>query len=362
MAYISSVGLGIPNHHIHQDEVKALIKQIFTYSERKLDRLLSVFDRAAITNRQLVVGLDWFLKDHSFQEKNDLYVQFAREYSLSAIDHCLTNGDFIKKDIPFEAIDMIIFVSSTGIATPSIDTLLMNDRPFRANVMRMPLWGLGCAGGAIGLSRARDWLVAHPDNNVLVICSELCSLTFQKGDMRKSNLIGTALFGDGTSAVLLMGERSPYQNYQKQNGPKIIQTSSVTEKNSSQVMGWNVTNQGFEVIFSKNIPNLVHTVWKNHLDDFLTSHQLTEQDIHSFIAHPGGRKVLEAMEGACSISRPKLLHSYNILKHHGNMSSATVLYVLEKWLKETKVRNKKSVLSALGPGFSSELLLLEWDQ
>src|SRR5699024_1371388 len=144
--------------------------------------------------------------------------------------------------------DMIIFVSRTGIATPSIDTLLMNDRPFRANVMRMTLRGLGCAGGAIGLSRTRDWLVAHSDNNVLDICSELCSLTFHKADMRNMNLIGTALFGDGTSAVLLMGERSPYQNYQKQNGPKIIQTSSVTEKNRSQVMGWNVTNQGFEVI------------------------------------------------------------------------------------------------------------------
>src|SRR5699024_6434264 len=139
---------------------------------------------------------------------------------------------------------MIILASCTGMATPSMYTLLMTDRAFRANVMRMALWGLGCAGGAMGLSRARDWLVAHPDNNVLVVCSELCSLTFQKGDMRKSNLIGTALFGDGTSAVLLMGERSPYQNYQKQNGPKIIQTSSVTEKNSSQVMGWNVTNQG----------------------------------------------------------------------------------------------------------------------
>ncbi|HEX6593499.1 MAG TPA: 3-oxoacyl-[acyl-carrier-protein] synthase III C-terminal domain-containing protein [Bacillota bacterium] len=362
MAYISSVGLGIPKHDIQQNDVKNLVKNVFTYSQRKIDRLLPVFDRAAIANRQLVVELDWFLKEHSFEEKNALYVTYTRHYSLQAIEDCLTNETFLQKNIPYEAIDLIIFVSSTGISTPSMDTYLINARPFREDVVRMPLWGLGCAGGAIGLSRAFDWLKAHPNKNALVVCSELCSLTFQKQDMSKSNLIGTALFGDGTSAVLLTGVQSPYRSYQKKITPKIVKTHSFMKKNSQDVMGWKVTNLGFEVIFSKHIPNFVHTVWKEHLHEFLTSLKLTHHDLHSIIAHPGGRKVLEAMESVCNTSRNKLFHSYNVLKNHGNMSSATVLYVLKAWMSETISQKEKSILSALGPGFSSELLLLEWDR
>ncbi|GAA0611165.1 type III polyketide synthase BpsA [Virgibacillus siamensis] len=361
MTYISSVGKGIPEHDMSQQDVKMLVQDIFSISGREASRFLPVFDHAKIEHRQLVTDADWFKIDHSFKEKNDLYQQYARAYSLQAIDDCLANSSFLNNTIPYEAIDLIIFVSSTGLSTPSIDTFLMNERPFREDVSRMPLWGLGCAGGAIGLSRAFDWLTAHPDKNAILVCCELCSLTFQKADRQKSNLIGTALFGDGVSAVLLMGRDSPYLSFNQNHKPFIHRTSSATMKNSNDVMGWDVTNNGLEVIFSKSIPSLVKSFWSKHISTFLQDSRLTKEEIHSLVAHPGGMKVLKAMEDVLHVSEEKFKHSYHVLRDHGNMSSATVLYVLERWMKESMPKNELSIVSALGPGFSSEMLLMEWD-
>ncbi|WP_099158316.1 type III polyketide synthase [Virgibacillus ndiopensis] len=362
MAFICSTGVGIPQHEITQQEIKLLVENIFTYTETELTRLLPVFDHAEINKRQFVVDKEWFKENHSFEEKNNLYQQYACKYSLEAIDNCLTNKEFLKEAIPYNAVDMIIFVSSTGIATPSIDAHILNERPFRDNICRMPLWGLGCAGGATGLSRAFDWISAHPDKTALLVCCELCGLTFQKNDNKKSNLIGTALFGDGVAAVLISGEDSPYHSFRKKVLPKIIKTSSVTKKNSLSVMGWDVTNNGLGVIFSKSIPELVHTFWSNHIHAFFQEIHVNEVGVHSFISHPGGKKVLEAMEEVLQLSEGKLANSYKVLANHGNMSSATVIYVLNEWMKEKINEKELSILSALGPGFSSELLLLEWNR
>src|SRR5699024_1882510 len=152
--------------------------------------------------RQFAADPSWLKNTHTFKESNELYQQSAISLSLEAIDECLSNKGFLQKDIPYEAIDMIVFVSSTGLSTPSIDAHLMNERPFKAMVQRMPLWGLGCAGGAISLSRSHDFITANPDKSALIVCCELCSLTFQKTDRKKSNIIGTALFGDGVAASI----------------------------------------------------------------------------------------------------------------------------------------------------------------
>ncbi|MEN1969393.1 3-oxoacyl-[acyl-carrier-protein] synthase III C-terminal domain-containing protein [Lentibacillus sp. N15] len=360
MTYICSAGIGVPDYEISQQEIKELVKGLFPYTERQLNRLLPVFDHAAIEKRQFVVPMNWFQQAHTFQEKNKLYQTYAIHYALQAMDDCLTNKRFVKQTIPFDAIDMIIFISSTGIATPSLDAHLLNQRPFREDVERMPLWGLGCAGGAIGLSRAYDYLTAHPKKTVLIVGAELCSLTFQKEDHKKSNLIGSALFGDGVGAIFLCGNQSAYRANRTKVLPKIVQTSSFTKKDSLGVMGWDITNNGMEVIFSKSIPNLVQTLWKDHIDAFFKKLGTTEAGIHSFIVHPGGKKVLAAMEETGNISVKKLAHSYNVLRNHGNISSATIFYVLNEWMNEQFSGNEQSIVSALGPGFSSELLLLEW--
>ncbi|RYG73575.1 type III polyketide synthase [Lentibacillus lipolyticus] len=362
---IGSIGLGIPPHNMSQQSVKSIISTIFDKSaSRMINRLLPVFDNAQIDNRQFVVDEEWLRNNHTFAEKNDLYHHYAQTYSLKAIDACLTNEHLLNEPVPYEAIDMIIFVSSTGIATPSIDTYMMSERPFREDVVRMPLWGLGCAGGAIGLSRAFDWIKAHPDKNVLLVCCELCSLTFQKDDLSKSNIVGSALFGDGAAAALLLGEDSNWRSAIKcsKTKPRIIQTSSATKKHTHSVMGWNITDRGMEVVFAKSIPAQVRTFWKKHIETFLANLQLSPHNIHSFIAHPGGRKVLEAMETVLQAPPSKFLYAHRVLRDHGNMSSATVLYVLYEWMKDNVPEKMLSVVSALGPGFSSELLLLEWNE
>ncbi|GIO28415.1 type III polyketide synthase [Ornithinibacillus bavariensis] len=357
MAIIRSVGTGIPKYEISQTRVKDLVQHIFSYSERVIERLLPVFDNAAIKHRQLVVPEEWFLSEHSFEERNRLYHQLAIQYSLEAMDHCLE-----QTTINYDEIDMLVFVSSTGVSTPSIDTFLMNKRPFRRNVERMPLWGLGCAGGAIGLSRVHNWLKANPEKTALLVNCEICSLTFQRGDHKKSNIIGTALFGDGISAVLLIGEKSKYREEQNKLLPMIKSYSSYTKKDSTDVMGWGVVNSGFEVVFSKSIPALVETIWKDHMLSFMEVEQVEIEDIKGFIAHPGGKKVLDAMKQSLHIHPEKLKYSEKVLNDHGNMSSATVQYVLQRWLKEDMKSGDKGIVCALGPGFSSEIILVEWDK
>lgn len=360
MTYICSIGISTPKHELHQSEVKDFVKNIFPRPEKELRRILPVFENASVDKRQFVMAKSWFKEGHSFKERNDLYQKEALEHSLKAIDDCLTNSDFLQDKIPYEAIDKIIFVSSTGISTPSLDAHILNGRNFRDDIVRLPLWGLGCAGGASGLARASEWLSLNKSSCALVVCVELCSLTFQKDDTRKSNFIGTALFGDGISAALLVGEQSSYLSHRSKATPKINHVSSKLKKNSLSVMGWGITNTGFEVIFSKSIPKLVETFWANHVQEFLVNAKLTPKDLSFLVAHPGGKKVLEAIARVLEIDKGKLKHSYNVLREHGNMSSATVFYILSQWMKEDVKKGEKSILSALGPGFSSELISMEW--
>lgn len=360
MVYIGSVGKGIPKFNLPQEEVKQLVQQVFARDSRKVKRLLPVFDHARIENRQFVVDKSWFEEDHTFEEQNQIYHEAAIRYSLEALDDCMENEAFLTKAIPYEAIDLIAYVSSTGISTPSIDAFLINERPFRTDIERMPLWGLGCAGGAIGLSRVFDYIQANPEKIALVVCCELCGITFQKDDDSTSNIVGTALFGDGISACLLVGEESPYLTHLKKPAPKITSKSSHFKKDSTSVMGWRVTNGGLEVIFSKSIPALVNTFWREHVELFFQQTNLQTKDISTYIAHPGGMKVLLAMEKVLEDDSAKLKHSYDVLQNHGNMSSATVFYVLHDKMKAGGQAGEKGMLSALGPGFNSEILLLEW--
>ena len=363
MAYIASVGLGMPEYEVSQDEVKSMF-QAFFKNNRKMNKLLPVFDNAMVKTRQLVKDKQWYGESHTFAETNAAYIDYAINLSLKAIDRCLQEARIGEKRFKYNQIDAIIFVSSTGIATPSLDAYLMNERSFREDVVRMPIWGLGCAGGAMGLSRGFEWLQTNRDKSVLVVACELCSLTFQKEDNKLSNLVGTALFGDGVAATLLIGEESLYQSQLNSNSPIVYKTSSRLKKNKLDVMGWDVTQNGMEVIFSKNIPKLIPGFWKKHVTDFLRSEQLPVEKINTFLAHPGGRKVLEAMEQSMDIDSIPLRYSYDILRDHGNMSSATVLYILKKWLEKSiqpESDIETALISALGPGFSSELLLVERD-
>lgn len=362
MATIAAIGRGIPEHTLKQSSVKQLIPKLFDFPQAEIDKLLPVFDHAAVSERQIVVPPAWFMGEYSFAEANEQYLKKALQYSLQATDECLMNTSYLSKAVPYDAIDAIIYVSSTGIATPTIDARMMNERGFRDDVVRMPLWGLGCAGGASALSRAYDWLQAYPDKLVLIVCCELCSLTFQKQDQQMSNFIGTAIFGDGAAAALMIGDQSSVQSFLLKGKPQVMATNSFTQKHSLDAMGWELTNDGLEVIFSKEIPNLVNSLWKKHVQTFLKSMNMHLGMLDRFLVHPGGKKILTTMEDSLQLTKDQLIYAYDVLKWHGNMSSATILYVINNWLLQEENKLGYHLLAALGPGFSSELLMLRWDE
>lgn len=363
MPAILSVSTFTPPYSLSQEVTCQFVKELFSESFQDLTRLLTVFQNGQIEKRNFAVPLEWFCHDHDLKERNDLYLELATDFGVEVISACLKNSSYLKKTINYEEIDAIFFVSSTGIATPSIDARIMNKLPFSQETKRIPLWGLGCAGGAAGLSRAYEFCLAYPAAKVLVVCIELCSLTFQKNDRSKSNLIGTSLFADGAACALVVGDEVRMNEYAKmQTIPIILQTGSYLMPDSLDVMGWDVRQNGLYVIFSRDIPNIIQNWLKPAVEKFLQKKHLELARIDEFILHPGGKKVLDAYESALQLDQTKTSKSRSVLKTNGNMSSPTVLYVLDECLKDEKESEIYGLMGALGPGFSAELLLLQWKE
>ncbi|MFL0449765.1 type III polyketide synthase [Bacillus altitudinis] len=362
MAYILSVGTSLPKHHVDQQAASQFARSQFKRSFKDIDRLLKAFNNGEIESRQFVQPIDWYQEHHSFEEKNNLYVEKALAHAKEAVFHCLHETAFLTMPVPFDEIDALFFISSTGLSTPSLDVKLMNVLPFSPYTKRVPIWGLGCGGGAAGLSRAYEYIRAYPEAKVLVVACELCSLTFQPQDQSKSNLIGTSLFGDGTAAVLLTGEKAASKYTRLKTVPKVLGTQSVTMKDSEDVMGWDFTADGFRVIFSRDIPSIISGWLKEQVDQFLHQLGFSTEDVSVFLAHPGGKKVIDAYLESLSLQEHQLFSSKEVLKQHGNMSSATVLYVMKHFLEHQSLdAGQLGLCGALGPGFSSELLLMKWE-
>ncbi len=361
MPRIISIAEAVPPYSIEQEKVMDFAEKLFNESFKDIQRLLTVFQNGQIEKRHFARDLDWFETDHSFEEKNDAYIETAVKLGAEAVTNCLKNDDFLKNEIHFEEIDAIFTISSTGLSTPSIDARIMNILPSSQYTKRIPIWGLGCAGGAAGLSRAYEYCLAYPKAKVLVLSIELCSLTFQRNDRSKSNLIGTSLFADGFACALVCGDDSGYEKLiKKSSAPNIIGTQSTTMPDSEDVMGWDVKNEGLYVVFSKDIPTIIENWLQPNVLRFLNTHGLDVPDLDHFIAHPGGKKVLDAYVSALKLPEDMTKTSLDVLKEFGNMSSVTIMYVLKRFM-ETANEGDLGLGAALGPGFSSELLLMRWE-
>jgi alkylresorcinol/alkylpyrone synthase len=361
MPTIISVSEVILPNEINQDQAMDFAREIFADSFKDIERLLKAFQNGLIQKRHFVNDIDWFKKNHTFEEKNNAYIHSAVKFGKEAIVNCLNNTTFIKKPVPFEEIDAIFFISTTGIATPSIEARIMNELPFSPHTKRIPIWGLGCAGGAAGLSRAFEYCLAFPEAKVLVLSVELCSLTFQRNDLSKSNLIGVSLFADGIACALVCGDLAGINEYRKMSSsPSIIGTQSTLMPNSLDVMGWELRNSGLFVIFSRYIPHIIEDWLKPNVEEFLGRYQIEINQIDYFIAHPGGKKVLDAYVKSLNIPSSLTNISFEVLRQFGNMSSATIFYVLKRVMEEEISPNTLGLGAALGPGFSSELLLMRW--
>jgi alkylresorcinol/alkylpyrone synthase len=359
MPKILSVSTFKPPHEVKQEQAIELTRSLFSEKYNDIERLLKVFQNGDIETRNVCMPLEWYGKEHDFEERNDLYIHHTVDFGVQAVSACLQGDGMLDAPIEPSMIDAIFFISSSGISTPSIEARIMNRLPFRDNTKRVPIWGLGCAGGAAGISRAYEYCLAFPEANVLVLSVELCSLTFQKDDYSKSNLVGVSLFSDGVACALVSGDKS--QVKVRKAMPSVIATTSKLLPDSEGIMGWDVKSSGLYVVFSKSIPAVITNWLGPFVHEFLGEHDLTKDDITHFVAHPGGKKVLEAYETALRFDHTKTDISRNVLRQNGNMSSPTILYVLQKFMESEPVAGDYGLMAALGPGFCGELLLLKWE-
>lgn len=343
----------VPSHRLRQEEVRQRAAALFKAAREEtengqIERLLPVFDNAGIDCRYSCVPIEWYQAPHGWRERSRLYVENALALLTQVAGACLEKAGLTPRDI-----DAIVVVSTTGIATPSLDAMLMDRLGFRRDLQRLPIFGLGCAGGVIGLARAASLARAAPDSHVLVLVVELCALTFRKEDLSKSNIVATALFGDGAAGAILSCRSSSHDGEKPRLGP----SGEHTWPRSLDIMGWEVEEDGLKALFSRDIPSLVRSHLREVATAFLARHGLALADIGAFVCHPGGTKVLAALEEAYGLKAGGLTPARQILRDYGNMSAATVLFVLRRML-DTGPR-ERMLMSAMGPGFTAAFLLLD---
>jgi alkylresorcinol/alkylpyrone synthase len=344
-ARILSVATAVPPYRLDQDDVARRISLALGPRSPEILRLLPTFGNAGIGQRYSCVPIEWYEGVHDWPERNRIYLESALDLLERATREALARAGR-----HLEEIGWTVVVSTTGIATPSLDALLMERMGLRRTVRRLPIFGLGCAGGAIGLSRAATIAETSPGELVLFLVVELCALSFRRDDFTKSNIVATALFGDGAAAALLAGGT---------DGIAVTAGGEYTWPSSLDVMGWDVTGEGLKAIFSRDIPNLVTTNLHDVVTAFLAHHELTLGDVDRFICHPGGAKVIEALESAFELQPGTLVEARDVLRDYGNMSAATVMFVLERTLYDGTPPWNRALLSALGPGFTAGFTLLE---
>jgi alkylresorcinol/alkylpyrone synthase len=347
-----SLQTAVPPHILQQNEVAQRAGEVFADAISDFSRLTPIYQHAEIETRHSCVPLDWYVQPHGFGERNRLFLESATALLTEATQRALDDAGLQAEDI-----DTLITVCSSGIATPSLDALVMQHLPFRRDVTRLPIFGLGCAGGVLGLARAAAMARAAPDSHVLLLVVELCGLTFRNQDRSKSNIIATALFGDGAAAAIVSCRNEYGQKKAVPAKPCIGPSGEHTWPGSLDVMGWDVTDDGLKVVFSGSIPDLVRRDLRPIVDAFLASHDASLEDIDGFICHPGGAKVIDALEESFGLAPGAMVHSRAVLRAHGNMSSVTVLFVLKAAL-EAKDKGVQ-LLTSLGPGFTAAMLLLD---
>ncbi|TDE85747.1 type III polyketide synthase [Deinococcus sp. S9] len=344
---VRSLVTGNPPYRIPQSEVREAARRVFPRLAARA-RMLDVFDNARIDSRSLVRPLDWYQEERGFGEKNAVFVEEARALALRLAREALERAEVAPAEV-----DAVVVVNTSGISAPSLDAYLIETLGLNRHAARLPVWGLGCAGGAAGLARAAD-LVRAGYRCVLYVAVELCSITLVHGDASKSNFVGTALFSDGGAALVVTAPDVP--------GPPPLLTLqgaySTLIEDSEDIMGWDVVDEGLKVRFSRDIPTLVRSMMQHNVAAALTAHGWTREDITTYVVHPGGVKVIAAYEDALDLPPGALDASRRVLAAHGNMSSVTVLFVLEETLRSRP--GGRGLLSAMGPGFSAEHVLIEF--
>ena len=345
---IAATATALPPHTITRDDVKYYMGRVFEISDRRLEAMMSIVDNAQVLKRHAIFPIEYTIEPRALEKTNQEYMEHAIKLGQEAAEKCLARAG-----VPADEVDLIITVSCTGFMIPSLDAHLINRMGFRSNVIRMPFTELGCAAGAMALGRAADFLKARPGGNVLIIAVELPSLTFQRKDISQANLISSILFGDGAAAVLVSGA--------EMRGPKILVSETYTFPDSIGAMGFDLRDSGFHILLAKDVPEMIGAKIRELVDGFLERHGKTQQDIKGWILHPGGARLLGNVEIALGLTKCQTQPSWDVLANVGNLSSATILFILQEWLEKRPLNSGDHALAAaFGPGFSAEFLLLQW--
>ncbi|GAA5009941.1 3-oxoacyl-[acyl-carrier-protein] synthase III C-terminal domain-containing protein [Actinopolymorpha pittospori] len=349
---------GVPARHQYaQSEITEAFARVCGLEgadRRNLDRLHS---SAAVATRHLALPIEDYPKLRGFGDANDAFIETALDLGADAVA-----GALAQAGLPSTAVDLLVFTSTTGVAAPSIDARLVDRLGLRPDVKRLPLFGLGCVGGAAGLARVHDYLTGWPDHVAVLLSVELCSLTLQQTDTSIANLVASALFGDGAAAVVLRGSGGAEPADEAvSSGPRVVATRSRVYPDSHRVMAWDVSNSGFQIVLGAEVPDVVRRYLGEDVERFLADHGLKPADIQAWVCHPGGPKVLHAVAESLDLPAGALDVTWRSLAAIGNLSSASVLYVLRDTIAlDRHTRGAPGLLLALGPGFASELVLLEW--
>jgi alkylresorcinol/alkylpyrone synthase len=341
---LSGLSTAVPPYVLDQRAVaeRALVHFGDLVGDRA-ERLIPVYGNAGVESRYACVPMEWHAQPHGWRERNAIYLESAVALLERAATDCLAAVGLRARDV-----DAIVVVSTSGIATPSLDAILVNRLGLRSDVKRLPLFGFGCAGGVLGLSRAADFARLDPDANILFLVVELCSLTFRGNDKTAANFISTALFADGAVAALISG---------RGDGIALGASGEHTWHDTLDVMGWEVEDNGLQVRLSRDIPSFVRERVRDVTTQFLDRHGLQLADIDRFVCHPGGAKVLTALEEAFGLEAGTLAEARSVLRDYGNMSAATVLFVLDRVLKGGS--SGRMLMTTMGPGFTAGFQILE---
>jgi alkylresorcinol/alkylpyrone synthase len=348
LATIGHTATAVPEHVLSRDDIKDAVRTSFQLAPERLAAVMALFDSAAVDRRYSVLPARLLPERRDLTATMALYREHAVRLGLQVAGECLTRAQVAPADV-----DLIISVSCTGVMLPSLDAYLANELGLRPGVRRLPITELGCVGGAAALGHAHDFIAGHPDANVLVVSVELPTLSFQRDDLSAANIVSTAIFGDGAAAALVTGRPC--------SGATILASRSHLFPRSLKVLGFDLERDGFHVVLARELPGIVRTELGALVTDLLAEAQVSRESLRALVFHPGGRRILEALEEALAVTGDETAPSRAVLRDYGNVSSATVLFVLDEWLNRRRPpAGAHGLLGAFGPGFSSELMVVRW--